>query len=246
MRLSRFVRFALVSLPFSACAALAPVTPAAEVEVAALSSTKNPSLARSAATARAGMYVAQLEAGVGFVLDRSKQKPVLKLSRANGAPVADARFESREPSGIVARVTLKRSPERLASLSRMDAVHVSAEAFGADADKTQLKAEADAFRDAILRFAEARGKKDSVLRGRLTIINHRVGWEGRQVTIAADLSVDFVEPKPAPPPPPPKKPRIGADGEPIDDGIPRAEDLPPIPLPASAPAEEQVEEMVFE
>lgn len=220
------VRYLILLSLFSACAPRL-VAPAGEIAAIGLSSMADRTDAEVEIVTQLQTRVRHLENGVGFLLERSGEKPAIKLAiELMGAEVAP-KLLARPKRGFIGKVVVERSEEELARLAKLKSVHLESKISGKDLAKGLTRAERDIYRTAAIQFAEAEGRKDKALSGRLYVLNLALVEDEEVMLLAADVAVDYtpkkkiedVAPTPASAPSqavPAKKVRVYEDDEPAD------------------------------
>lgn len=179
-----------LTLLLAGCVSLSTVPPVSEVTVVAVSSGRDVALAESVARNRAIARAGQIKQGLGFVLDRSRAKPMLKVFTESTAGVIPS-VEPRKPSGMRATIALQRTPAELQALAALKVARMQTEASGLDIAVAHDRADRTLYKEAILLFAKAEGKKERVLSGRITIVNYTAEDEKNMVRVQADVHVSF-------------------------------------------------------
>jgi hypothetical protein len=183
-----------IALLFSlGCASLQHAKPEREIVLIGVSSVRNLELAKDTARGRVLDRASQIlsPTGIAFALDRSRGKPMLKIMSQGVPSGLTAEIEPRKPQGARATVKIARSDNDLADLRALDVVSVSADASGLDLAIAQERADRALFREAILRFASAKGLNDPKLYGRLRVVGYRAKDAGENVHVDAEISVAF-------------------------------------------------------
>jgi len=175
------------------CATLQRAKPEREIVLMAVSSIRNPELARDTVRARVLDRAAQMmnPQGIAFALDRSRGKPMLKLVSQNVASGLTPEVEPRKPIGARATVKIIRSESDLVELQALEVVDVAANATGLDVAIAQERADRAIYREAILRFAAAKGLSDPKLYGRLRVVSYQAVDSGEDIRVDAQISVVF-------------------------------------------------------
>ncbi len=220
------VRYLILFSLFAACAPRL-VAPAGEIAAIGLSSMDNPRDAEVEIVSQLQTRVRHLENGIGFLLERGGDKPAIKLAiELMGAEVAP-KLAKRPKRGFIGKVTVERSEEELAQLSQLKSIHLESKISGKDLAKGLTRAERDIYRTAAIKFAEAEGRKDKALNGRIYVLNLALVEDEEVMLLAADVAVDYTPkkkvedaaPAAASAPSeaaPVKKTRVYEDDEPMD------------------------------